>query len=706
MTDSIVLLDGSLTLEVVHLPEAGFRLGFFGPVSAIQPIGPVPVLPAGPDAPPGPCLLAQRGNGYDGRGLVDAVSMTDGRAAALLAVSMEQVSDGGMNLNAADRRLGLEAGIEIRLEDGLLRMRTRLRNRGRASILVIRCAALLLPLPDWAEETISSHGAWAREGHEVRLPIKTGFTGKAARLGRSGFGGPPGLSMCEAGTTNATGRALAVQLAWSGSHCIGAERLRDGAGEVYAEALYEPGEIILAPGDVFETPEALVAVSARGFDGLRDVWHAEARRLARPVTRPVHFNTWEARYFNFDEASLIELAGQAAELGIERFVLDDGWFLGRRDDRTSLGDWTPDPDRFPNGLGPLISAVNQLGMSFGLWVEPEMVSRESRLYRSHPDWVLGYPDERAPTGRNQLVLDLSNPEVRDFLFEALSTLLRHGGIDYLKWDCNRELYPASHDGMMRATAQVNGLYALLDCLQAEFPEIQIESCASGGGRIDFGILSRVMRFWASDATDALDRIRIQDTLSRYVPVEMIGSHVGPSPNPITGRAFPMAFRGLVSLFGHMGVELDPAKLDEEDRLSLVRMITLHKRSAHAAGPSTGCSIRVTRRCTSHRYRARQRDFLLRVLRTAMSPYPLQSRITVPGLLPGARFEVRELIPGETSKGISASTRPRRSPGAASTAIPANRITDVCSTSFPSGEPFHETRRLLLSRTLARNRLGR
>ncbi len=650
MTDSVLLSDGSLALEVILLPGGGFRLGFFGPVSAVQPSGPVPVLPAGPDAPPGPRLLAQRGNGYDGPGLVEAVSLTGGRAATLLPATMEQVSGAGMNLFAADQSLGLEAGIEIRLAHGLLRMRTRLRNHGQDPVLLARCAALLLPLPDWAAETLSAHGAWSREGHEVRLPIEAGFTGRASRLGRSGFGGPPGLTICEAGASDTAGRALAVQLAWSGSHRIGVERLRDGAAEICAEALYEPGEIILAPGDVFETPEAIVAVSARGFDGLRDAWHAEARRLARQVPRPVHFNTWEARYFSFDEASLIELAGQAAQLGIERFVLDDGWFLGRRDDRTSLGDWTPDPDRFPNGLGPLIGAVNQLGMSFGLWVEPEMVSRESRLYWVHPEWVLGYPDSRAPTGRNQLVLDLSNPDVRDYLFDALSSLLRPGGIDYLKWDCNRELYPASHDGRTRATAQVHGLYALLDRLQAEFPQIQIESCASGGGRIDVGILPRVMRFWASDATDALDRIRIQDTLSRHIPLEMIGSHVGPSPNPITGRAFPMAFRGLVSLFGHMGVELDPARLGEEDRLTLARMITLHKqvRPMLQDGVYRVLDARDPALHVSSVSRPASGEFLLRVLRTAMSAYPLQSRITLPGLPPGARFEVRELIPGEAA----------------------------------------------------------
>ncbi|MFN3910725.1 alpha-galactosidase [Hyphomonas sp.] len=649
MTNSLLLSDGGIALKIVHEEAAGFKLVYFGPVAAGQAMvtAPAPVLPAGPDVPPGPRLLSQPGNGYDGRGHIEAAGLTDGRAARLTFDSLHQTSPASLRLRAVDPGLGLAAEVDIRLAQGLLHMQTRLHNSGTQPVLVIRCAALQMPLMDWAGEIVSAFGAWAREGHESRRPLEAGFAGKASRLGRSGFDGPPGLTLCEAVTTETSGRALGVQLVWSGSHHIQAERLRDGAAELTAEALYEPGEIILAPGDVFETPEALVAVSASGFDGLRDVWHAHARRLVRPVARPVHFNTWEARYFDFDEAGLIALAGQAAGLGIERFVLDDGWFTGRRDDKTSLGDWTPDRTRFPDGLGPLIRAVHDLGLSFGLWVEPEMVSRESQLYRAHPDWALGYPDEAAPTGRHQLVLDLGNPEVRDYLFEALSTLLTPGGIDYLKWDCNRELYPATHNGRMRATTQVLGLYALLDRLQAAFPELEIESCASGGGRIDFGILPRVMRFWASDATDAQDRIRIQDTLSRHIPLELMGSHVGPSPNPITGRAFPMAFRGLVSLFGHFGVELDPAKLSDADRTALAQVIALHKRVrplVHggtyrvlgAADPAVHVST-LTRPGTG--------DFLLRVLRTGMSAYPVQARIAIPGLPEGAQYAVQELVPG-------------------------------------------------------------
>lgn len=650
MINCLLLSGGGIAVKIAHEQASGFQLVYFGPASALAENDTVqrPVLPAGPDAPPGPRLLSQRGDGYAGPGLIDAVCMADGRAALLRPVSMRGISDDQLILRARDNLIGLDVEVDVRLEHGLMKMSTRLCNSGRAAVLVIRCAALQLPLMDWAEEIVTGFGAWAREGHELRRSLTGGVVGKSARLGRSGFDGPPGTTICETGTTSSEGRALGVQLAWSGSHLIQAERLRDGAVELSAEAIYEPGEIVLAPGEEFQTPEALVAVSTTGFDGLKSVWHTYARSLVRPVSRPVHFNTWEARYFDFDEASLIKLAAQAAELGVERFVLDDGWFAGRRDDKTSLGDWIPDSERFPNGLGPLIEAVQGMGMTFGLWLEPEMVSRESRLYHAHPEWVLGFPDQSAPTGRNQLVLDLGNPDVRDYLFDSVADLLRSGGIDYLKWDCNRELYPASHSETFRANAQVLGLYDLLGRLQAESPGVEIESCASGGGRIDFGILPRATRFWASDATDAEDRIRIQDSLSRYMPMELMGSHVGPSPNPITGRSFPMLFRGLVSVFGHLGVELDPAKLNAEDRTVLAGIIALYKRIRHIGQRGTYRVLKPADLAlhVSSMTSEDQSEFVLRVLRSGMSNYPTQARVAIAGLPAGARYRVAELTPGD------------------------------------------------------------
>ena len=644
--NSCAISGGGLTCIVVREAGSGFRLSFLGPDGAEDGVRPARVvkLPANPDIVPGVSLMAQRGSGYAGVGLLDAVSLPDAIAVRLRPSGMRKVSDTILLLEAADPDCDVRAETYLEISGGVMLVETHVFNDGSNSVDVQRCAAGLLPLDDWSSDAITSYGAWAREGHACRVPIDAGRVQSVSRLGRTGFDGSPSMLVCERSAGPGHGRAITAHLAWSGSHAISVERLPDGSMELCAEALYEPGEIRLAPGQQVVTPKLIVAVSENGFDELSDKLHAFARSQSRIVPRPVHFNTWEARYFDFNEASLTELAAQAAALGAERFVLDDGWFTGRRDDTSSLGDWEPDADRFPQGLGPLIRNVQSLGMTFGLWVEPEMVSRNSALYRAHPEWVLGYPDSQAPTGRNQLVLDLSNPDLRDYLFATLSKCLDVGGIEYLKWDCNRELYPDTISRRGRATSQTLGVYALMDRLQARFPELEIESCASGGGRIDFGILPRVTRFWASDATDALDRIRINKDLSRYMPTEMIGSHVGPSPNHITGRSFSMRFRALVSMFGHFGLELDPSALSEKDKTTLVAAIKVYKRSRgwmHSGRirtlPASDKHIDVTI------VESKDADNLLvRVLRTAMSARPLQARIALPGLDADCLYAVSEV----------------------------------------------------------------
>ncbi|MEC9250440.1 MAG: alpha-galactosidase, partial [Pseudomonadota bacterium] len=337
------------------------------------------------------------------------------------------------------------------------------------------------------------------------------------------------------------------------------------------------------------------------------------------------------------------LAKGAAALGAERFVLDDGWFKGRRNDQTSLGDWTVDADLFPNGLTPLINAVHTEGMEFGLWLEPEMVSPDSDLYRAHPDWVLGWPEPDPATGRNQLVLDLALEPVREHLFTVISDLLDRYAISYLKWDCNRDLYPATRDGVVRAGAQTEGFYKLLDRLRARYP-VEIESCASGGGRIDAGIAARTDRFWTSDATDAIDRLNIQRAAGLVMPHERLGAHVGPSPNPMTGRQVSMSFRVLAALFGHFGIEADPEKVSEDDRRVLTRGIEIYKQHRdwmHAGDllnlsePDTDPDVQLVRSDDG-------RQALLRVMRVGTPMRPLQSRLRLAGLDPAARYSLSEI----------------------------------------------------------------
>ena len=373
-----------------------------------------------------------------------------------------------------------------------------------------------------------------------------------------------------------TGLAYAMQLAWSGDSVIGIEHEDEGYWTLGAKATPAPGEIVLAPGDTRETPPAILAISTRGRCGAMQQQHAAVRAMLRwpggaMRPRPVHLNSWEACYFDHDAARIERLARAAALVGIERFVLDDGWFKGRRDDTSGLGDWEPDPVTYPDGLAPLARAVEALGMEFGLWVEPEMISPDSDLYRAHPDWALALPGRAQPTARHQLVIDMRLRQVRDHLFQRLDAVLRNTPIGYLKWDQNRDHAPSG--GM----AQTRGTYELLAALRAAHPAVEIEGCAGGGGRSDAGLAPFVHRFWASDNIDSVARVGMQRGFLAFLPPEIMGSHIGASPAHATGRSQSMAFRAAVACMGHLGVELDPGALTTAEREELAEWIAFYKR---------------------------------------------------------------------------------------------------------------------------------
>jgi alpha-galactosidase len=305
-----------------------------------------------------------------------------------------------------------------------------------------------------------------------------------------------------------------------------------------------------------------------------------ARPVHPPRPRPVVLNTWEAVYFDHGLDRLARLADVAAEVGVERFVLDDGWFLHRRHDRAGLGDWAVDPEVWPDGLGPLIHRVRKLGMEFGLWVEPEMVNVDSDLYRAHPDWVLRPTDDPATLPvewRHQQVLDLVNADAWQHVHDRLDALLAEYDIGFLKWDHNRDLVDAGHAGRPAAHEQTLAVYRLLDSLRARHPGVEIESCASGGARVDLGILARTDRVWASDCNDALERATIQRWTQLLLPPELVGSHVGPTRSHTTGRTHDLSFRGAIALFGHFGIEWDIASLDPDELAALARLVATYRR---------------------------------------------------------------------------------------------------------------------------------
>lgn len=421
-------------------------------------------------------------------------------------------------------------------------------------------AAPVLPAPQLAVEMIDVSGRWIGEFQLIRTPWGPGVRLREARGGRSGHEHPPYVILPGRGATNTGGEAHALHYSWSGGHRMVAEELPDGRRQI--QFGHATGAETL-PGTRFETAPLYAAFSDHGLNGIAVANQRLIRSLvrfpdvARP--RPVHYNCWEAVYFNHSLADLSAIADRAAALGAERFVLDDGWFGKRDDDTTSLGDWTVDRRKWPSGLNPLIAHVHRLGMSFGLWVEPEMVNRDSNLYRTHPDWALGPVDQTL--GRHQMALDMSRPEVREHLLQRLLALLTEYPIEYLKWDHNRLLPKVD-------AAQTRGVYDLIDRLRAAHPALEIESCASGGGRIDAGILARTHRVWLSDSNDALERLRIQHDAALFLPPEVTGSHVGPRHCHTSGRELPISFRARVAAQRHLGFEMDLRELTPAEAATL------------------------------------------------------------------------------------------------------------------------------------------
>lgn len=483
----------------------------------------------------------------------------------------------------SDESCGIEIIVTIAPQGGCLRIATRLRNVGTTPLSVEDLAAAILPLPPHAEAIVSFSGRHNGEMVEHCEPMPAQGWYREQRAGLTGHGGPPGLFVLGEGADWHHGEVWAAQLAWSGNHRLAVEPVGAGGWAGLLGASYGPGEIILAPGDTLSAPEVLACYSGHGRNGAIRCFHDAVRANRRSPgaflkPRPVHFNSWEGAYFDHDEARMIALVESAATLGVERFVLDDGWFRGRASDEAGLGDWVADPLRYPRGLGPVAQRVNDLGMEFGLWVEPEMVNPDSDLYRQHPDWVLGATEVRPlPLARHQLVLDMARDDVRDHLFGALSTLLRDVPIAYLKWDHNRALAPASGaDGRGSATAQVRGTWALWDRLRAAFPQVEMEACAAGGGRIDAGFAARADRFWTSDNIDAVSRTAIQRGFLHFMPPEMMGAHVGASPSHATGRTQSLDFRAIMALPGHFGIELAPDRLTADERERLAYWVARYK----------------------------------------------------------------------------------------------------------------------------------
>ncbi len=606
------------------------------------------------DAPLPFTILPAFGLGWFGQSAL--LAHRDGRdfAQGFDAVAVVEQGD-ALACTLDDAVAGIRIRLDLRLdpETDVLEIRTRLTNSGAGVLDVQWLAAATLPLPAGISAVRHFTGRHNREFAEQTDALGHFIWLRENRHGISSHGHFPGAVVLAPGTGDHAGPAWGAQLAWSGNHRQLIERLDDGRSQWQLGGWLAPGEGRLAPGETLESPAVLACFSPHGLGGVGRAFHAAVRaRQARPGPRPVLINSWEGFYFDHDPARMMALADAAAAIGVERFVLDDGWFAGRDDDRTSLGDWRVDGRKYPEGLRPLADHVRGLGMEFGLWVEPEMVSPNSDLFRAHPDWALQLVGRQQATGRNQLVLDLTRPAVTDHLFSALSGLVADLGVAYLKWDHNRDLAPAA-DAAGRAAyrGQVAATWALIDRLRAAHPGLEIESCAGGGGRIDAGMAARVQRFWASDCIDARQRIGLQRGFLQFLPPEMLGAHIGAERCHTTGRRFTLGFQALVATQGHLGLEFDLTRLDAAQRADLAGWIAFYKQHRHLLHGTvwTGTAPDgVAWHAAGH-----EDEFLLIVYRTEMMLHRHAAPLPLPFIGDG-QWQVAEVRPGATSPAITCS----------------------------------------------------
>ncbi len=479
---------------------------------------------------------------------------------------------------ARDDEAQLELVVEIELlSTGLLRARAALGNLAEEPFAV-EALRLVLPVPTEAEELLDFTGRHIREFIPQRNPFPMGVHSREMRGGRTGLDAAHLLVAGAAGFGFRQGELWAAHVAFSGNQALYAERHYNGARVLGGGELLQSGEIRLGRGESYRSPWVYGAY-AQGLDAMSERFHAHVRqRPGYPRTpRPVVVNSWEAVYFDHEVNVLNGIAEEAARIGAERFVLDDGWFGDRRDDTRGLGDWTVSPEAWPDGLHPLIEHVKSLGMDFGLWVEPEMVNRDSELARRHPEWLFAVGGRVGYPSRHQHVLDLTHPEAYAYIRDALAALLDEYDIAYLKWDHNRQLVEAGHtpDGTPAIHGQTLAVYRLMDELKAAHPGLEIESCASGAGRIDLGILDHVDRVWGSDTNDPVERQQIHRYLKLLVPPELIGAHIGASPSHTTGRVHGLDFRAETAIWCHLGVELDVRTVSADEREGLRRWIDFH-----------------------------------------------------------------------------------------------------------------------------------
>ena len=471
--------------------------------------------------------------------------------------------------------------------DAIIRS-VRIKNNGTKPLYIRKALSFALDMDDDNFDMISLHGSWARERHIDRHPIHMGKQGVCSNRGETSHQEHPFIALLDHNASYDTGRVYGMNFIYSGNFIADVQKNQFNNLRIVMGINPENFCWKLNSKESFDTPQAVLVYSDSGLNGMSHTFHDLYREHLirspyKKTPRPVLINNWEATYFNFDTDKLIDIAREASKDGIEMLVMDDGWFGHRSFDDSSLGDWTVNENKIKGGLKHLVDEVNKLGMKFGIWFEPEMISPDSDLYRAHPDWAIQIPGREPGLSRQQLVLDITRKEVEDYTYESVAKILRNANIEYVKWDMNRQLtdigsatLPADQLGEFYHR-YVLALYRLQERLITEFPKLLLENCSGGGARFDPGMLFYSPQIWCSDDTDAIERLSIQEGTSLVYPLSTMGAHVSVCPNHACGRVTPFKTRGYVALSGTFGYELDITKLPPEERAMIPGQITLYKK---------------------------------------------------------------------------------------------------------------------------------
>ncbi|MBT2550812.1 alpha-galactosidase [Arthrobacter sp. ISL-65] len=655
------------------------------------------------DLPPRPALLPEHDSGWTGRPGLRGTFAGSGwspkfRTQAITldgdpASGFTPSGPGTAVFTAVDdtRRLRLELTLEL-LPGGLLRGRAALENLSAEDRYALEDLALSFPIPAEATELLDFAGAHTRERTPQRGSLRTGTHLRENRKGRTGHDSAYVLHAGTPGFGFGHGQVWAVHTAWSGNHQHFADRVSTGEQLIGGGELLLPGEIRLTRNETYSSPWVYASYGT-GLDGIARRFHSHVRNRATrvPADRPVTLNVWEAVYFNHDLDKLTDLADRAAAIGVERYVLDDGWFGSRRNDTSGLGDWVVSPDIWPTGLHPLVDHVHDLGMQFGLWFEPEMVNPDSDLAREHPEWIMAARSHWPVESRHQQVLNLGIPEAYEHVKKQILALLAEYRIDYIKWDHNRDLIEAGNQlngGRAGVHEQTLAFYSLLREIRSEHPNLEIESCSSGGARVDLGVLEHTDRVWVSDNIDPHDRQTMLRWSTQLLPPEYMGSHIASGRSHTTGRQHDLAFRAGTAIFGHLGIEWDLAEATVGEITALTQWIDFYKQERTLL--LGGDVVRLdspNQNIIAHGVISPDRSQAIFAVAVLDSLYPDPTgRLKLRGLDPQATYRVEPVFIGTTPSGL----QPPQwwgEPIATSQSIPAGSLgsTTVDGVQFPGAE---------------------